>query len=373
MNIVYAFTFLRGLTFIIPVFALYLQDQLNNVFYVSVIMEVMAISTTLFEVPGGWFADKYGRVRALQSSSITMMIAFLMLLGGSFPFLIMYAVLRGLSDSLSSGSDVALLYDNVKAQDVALSESHRAQLSKVISINTSMWPLGAAIGSFLGGYMMLQSFQLPIMLSIIPAFVGFMCTFWMVESAYKGDTHIAAKFGLLKPVLLLVIGSMVYNSLDEVAHMWKSLYFEAQLVPLFLFGSIFMLTFVLSSLGSYVSHFLRHKYTLPLFTSLSVLLLFTSTRVSGVLSALLLTLCSFCYGVQLPKLMEIYNQYFPSSKRATLISVTNLLNRIGFFVGVLVLGYYAELVGIVAVYTLIASVCFMVPVLYAVWITLFEQ
>jgi len=336
-------------------------------------MEVMAISTTLFEVPGGWFADKYGRVRALQSSSITMMIAFLMLLGGSFPFLIMYAVLRGLSDSLSSGSDVALLYDNVKAQDVALSESHRAQLSKVISINTSMWPLGAAIGSFLGGYMMLQSFQLPIMLSIIPAFVGFMCTFWMVESAYKGDTHIAAKFGLLKPVLLLVIGSMVYNSLDEVAHMWKSLYFEAQLVPLFLFGSIFMLTFVLSSLGSYVSHFLRHKYTLPLFTSLSVLLLFTSTRVSGVLSALLLTLCSFCYGVQLPKLMEIYNQYFPSSKRATLISVTNLLNRIGFFVGVLVLGYYAELVGIVAVYTLIASVCFMVPVLYAVWITLFEQ
>ena len=66
--------------------------------------------------------------------------------------------------------------------------------------------------------------------------------------------------------------------------------------------------------------------------------------------------------------MEMYNQYFPSAKRATLISVTNLLNRLGFFVGVLVLGYYAELVGVIAVYTLIASVCFIVPVLYAVWI-----
>ena len=365
---VYVYTFLRGFTFILPVLALYLQNQLDNLFYVSIVLSVMALSTTLFEVPGGWFADTYGRVHSLQLSSITMFLALISLFQGTFIFLLGYAILRGLADSLASGSDVALLYDNVKAQDVAQSESHRAELAKVISLNSSMWPLGAGLGSLIGGFLMLTSYKLPIIFSLFPVTIGLLLTFWIKESSYKGDTHIKINFRMLRPILLLVIASTIYYSLDVVAHQWKALYFEAQLVPLYLFGTIFMMTFILSSLGSYLSHFLRNRYTLPIAALSSVILLYTSTFTVHVLSAVLLTLCSFCYGVQVPKLMELYNEHFPSSRRATLISVTNLLNRFGLFFGMIILGYYAELVGIILVYQFIATICIIVPILYALWI-----
>jgi len=365
---VYAYTFLRGFTFILPVLALYLQNQLNNLFYVSIVLSVMALSTTLFEVPGGWFADTYGRVHSLQLSSITMFFALISLFQGTFFFLLGYAILRGLADSLASGSDVALLYDNVKASDIAQSESHRAELGKVISLNSSMWPLGAGIGSFIGGILMLRSYELPILFSLVPVCFGLLLTFWIKESVYKGSTHIKINFSLMKPILLLVIASTIYYSLDVVAHQWKSLYFEAQLVPLYLFGTIFMMTFILSSLGSYLSHFMRNKYTLPIAALCSVILLYCSTLAVGVLSAVLLTLCSFCYGVQVPKLMELYNEHFSSSKRATLISVTNLLNRLGLFVGMLVLGYTSKFWSIIFIYKLIGTVCGVVPLLYFIFI-----
>jgi MFS family permease len=365
---VYAYTFLRGFTFILPVLALYLQNQLNNLFYVSIVLSVMALSTTLFEVPGGWFADTYGRVHSLQLSSITMFFALISLFQGTFLFLLGYAILRGLADSLASGSDIALLYDNVKASDIAQSESHRAELGKVISLNSSMWPLGAGIGSFIGGFLMLRSYELPILFSLVPVTIGLLLTFWIKESVYKGSTHIKINFSLMKPILLLIIASTIYYSLDVVAHQWKSLYFEAQLVPLYLFGTIFMVTFILSSLGSYLSHFMRNKYTLPIAALCSVILLYCSTLAVGVLSAVLLTLCSFCYGVQVPKLMGLYNEHFSSSKRATLISVTNLLNRLGLFIGMLVLGYTSKFWSIIFIYKLIGTVCGVVPLLYFIFI-----
>ena len=66
----------------------------------------------VFEVPSGFFADKYGRKTSLVLAQILSICSLLLFIfAPSFEWLLIGSVIGGLSGSLFSGADSAILYD----------------------------------------------------------------------------------------------------------------------------------------------------------------------------------------------------------------------------------------------------------------------
>ncbi len=112
----YAYQFLRGFHFWLPIWFLFLQAQ-HGLSYAQIgLMEVLfGLVTILAEVPTGAIADRFGRrvsmgVGALGFAAATALFAAL-----NFPALIIGHLGMSIARTLMSGADDALLYDSLRA------------------------------------------------------------------------------------------------------------------------------------------------------------------------------------------------------------------------------------------------------------------
>lgn len=113
------FKFIQSLIFWQATWFLYFENQLSPAEAIIMYM-IFDLSATALEVPSGYASDWLGRRRTLLAAAICTVIAtVLLVLGNGFAVFAMANVFLGAGVAFASGTDSALLYESLVAEDQA--------------------------------------------------------------------------------------------------------------------------------------------------------------------------------------------------------------------------------------------------------------
>ena len=107
-------------SFSIGVFVVFMLALGLSLAQVSVVVAAYLISSALFEIPAGVFADRFGNKFSILIGSLLMSVGFglFAFAQGFYWFLVGYG-LMGAGSAMKNGADVALLYNDLISQSRA--------------------------------------------------------------------------------------------------------------------------------------------------------------------------------------------------------------------------------------------------------------
>ena len=370
--VIYSSMLIGGLLFFLPILALYFEKNLFSVTNVAIIFAVEAIAFAVFEMPTGAIADLFGRKKTIISANIISILALVFLyIGGSMIMFILYAIINSFARSLTSGTDSALIYDTLKE------ENKEHSYKKVIGTYHALWPIGASVGSIIGGHLAKVSLSFPILLTFIPLLIATSLTFFLKEPRYEKEDHKNVFRHMInslkiiinnKQLVILMIGGFILMAFGETIHLLGPLFFKFKEIPIEFFGWIVAFIFGFSSLGHYISHSVSEKIgnkrTLLLAVIGSPLLLLLATLSLKYTAIILFIIPSIFFGLRNPIIDHLLNLEVSSSKRATIISTSNFLGQLGLAIFAPMIGYVAELYTINTAFKISALLMFSVPIVY---------
>lgn len=312
------------------------------------IFSITMISSALFEIPTGIFSDKIGRKHTvIMGAATAVCYAFLYAWGTSFTLLCIGALFEGLSRSLYSGNNDALLHDT-------LAESHDEHLygdylGKVSALSQAALALSALLGSILANF----SFSVIMWISVASQVVCLILSFRLREPEVHGHAsgnayqHLAEAFTQFihnKRLRLLSLSSVMGFAFGEAGYQFQAAFY-ATLWPIWAIG----IAKTLSNLGAALSFHVSGRI-IKRFGGLRLLIIdnvynrvvnITATLFPTVFSPLLMTTSSLLYGVTSITKNSLMQKEFTNEQRATMGSLNS-------FAGSIVFGILAFLLGAVA-------------------------
>jgi MFS family permease len=340
-----------GLIFFLPVMAVYYKSIVGSVANVGIVIATFSLSLLIFEIPSGAIADLFGRKTTIILGYILWIIALVVLYFADSMFgLISFSVLDGMASSLFSGADSALIYDTLKE------EGKERHYKKAIGLYHSMWPLGAAAGAVIGGYIAAIDLKLAVLLSIPTAFMAFLFVLPIKEPKFHKEEHKnvlrqmkkSIKIAISSRQILILIGAgFILWGLGEASHWIDSIYYTFKGIEIKHFGYITGAAFGLSSLG----HFLSHKFAkkvgdknaILLTVGIWIVLFFSSTLMAGWPAVILFVIPALLFGLRAPVEEHIANAEVSSSQRATVLSIVNFSRQSSMAIFTPLVGYFADL------------------------------
>lgn len=180
IKLYYYYYFFKSLLFYIPVLILYLNYYVVAPEKVTFILAVKTFSVFLLEIPLGYLSDKSGRKKNLYFSLIFNIIFLLILiLKPSFYWLIVAEIFYSISESLSSGTDISLIYDNLKYEN---KEKFFSEIQRNLSWYNS---LALAFSFFTGSYLYSISKKSVFILTLIGVIITGIILLKIKEYPYR--------------------------------------------------------------------------------------------------------------------------------------------------------------------------------------------
>lgn len=179
-----------GLRFMIPIWVTFYLDRMT--FQQMGYTEITTfLITVLFELPSGALADLIGRKITMICGYLLTGISFVMIsVSGSFEVILFWCVINGLGIALTSGSDIALLYDSMKEIKI------EKNFSKVMANGAILGRAALLISSILGAYLFRIREYLPYM------FVGFGVISAAISTLFAREPHIDSEKFTIKGYLM---------------------------------------------------------------------------------------------------------------------------------------------------------------------------
>lgn len=166
----FLYDFLFGLYPIVPIMSLFFLAKSLTFGQIGIVFAVFSVSGFVFEIPTGYFGDKFGKKMSVICGLVILSITAYIwtFLTNTFGFAI-FAGVWMLGLAFISGSFEAYIYDYLKSKKIV--ETY----DKVLSTSNSIVYLSGAIGSILGAYLFSLNVNFPYyllaLLFLICAFV----------------------------------------------------------------------------------------------------------------------------------------------------------------------------------------------------------
>ena len=310
-----------------------------------------SLVSLLMEVPTGVLSDQVSRKWSLVAASLVgLPVIPTIILSDSFWVVLVAMSVGGISSAFVSGTDVAMLYDTLKAlgrEDEFARQTGRMQWLGSLSMAVSgaaggflaRWDLGYAWWAYLGG----QVLTLLVRLALVePPFF----TDQETEPSYLqhlGRSLRTAFNGGASYFILYAAAIGLFFSLGF--WLWQP-YLKHIALPVSAFGFLYAAMNVLGGLVSKHAHRVearigmrRALLLIPLLLAAAFCLESQTTIVWGFGLIGLQTLAG---GAFAPLLETYVNQRIPSAQRATVLSIKNMLSSVLFMTLSPLLGYAVD-------------------------------
>lgn len=313
------------------------------------IFSIITISTALFEIPTGVFSDRIGRRKTVIFGAIAaVMCSIFYALGGSFWVLAAGALFQGLSSSFYSGNNDALLHDSLaEAKQEEDYAEHRGKIG-------TMFQLGLAASTLLGGFLASWSFSLIMWISVIPQVICLGLSLFLVEpqvhtsksgNIYNHLREAWKQFVRNKRLRLLSVATILSEQFGEASYAFQSAFYQT-LLPLWAIGVVKTLSNVWGTLSFHFSGKVLKK-----FNGIKVLIFdniynsvvnIISVLFPTVLSPFLMTTTSALYGVTSVAKSTYIQKEFTNEQRATMGSLISFVGSIFFGILSVCMGLLAD-------------------------------
>jgi MFS family permease len=323
-----------------------------------------ALITLLMEVPTGIVSDKKSRKWSLVVGSIIAIpVVPVIILSDSFTVVLIAMSVGGLSSAFVSGTDVAILYDTLKAL------KREGDFKRIVGQMSWHGSLSMALSGIIGG---------------LVAQLDMAYAWWAYFSA--GLLTLAVRLALQEPPFFREPG----RTESYLRHLRKSLklsftgdasyfvlyaaitwlffslgfwlwqpYLKLIAMPVSFFGFIYA---ALNVVGGFVS---KHAYRIegrigmrnallfiPLLLASAFILESQFVFILGFLFIFLQSMASGCFS---PLLEDYINTRLPSSKRATVLSIKNMVNSVLFMTISPLIGHLVDLYSLSTALLLMAT------------------
>lgn len=326
------------------IWIIFLQENGLSLTEVALIDIAFFGSIFLFEIPTGIIADKFGKKTSLILSAVVQFIGVISYgLSTDFLSYIISYVIWGLGITLMSGAKEALLYDEIKLQELSRGNAnYDNHYQKIFGVLLAAGSLSAALAVALGGFLGKIDLTYPIFLT---AFVFLLAGIWLlqikehkvvIKVSTRKNTLEAIKTVKSKKIFPIVLISLLTSGVVTSLIFWIQPYMAFNGIDLGWIGLFFSLSIVFSSLGSYFSNYISNilkSLSFPILVACVAFLFILSTWLGtgGVIASYIII--RFLANVLNPYISKILNKSIASENRATSLSV------IGAFSTLFVLSY----------------------------------
>jgi len=349
----YLYMLLYSLMFFTPIVVLFYQKNGLSLTQIMIIQSVSSILFVLLEVPSGYFADIFGRKKALMITGIFSAIAMLTFaVGTNFCHLLFAAILWAIAGVFVSGADSAFLYDTLK--DLGKENLYKKTWGNVVFI----YSLGISFASIIGGLLGSINFRypfyamIPFMLFLIPLSLSLkepQRHKTIFTKNYLFDLLKAIKSSILKNPKLrwLLIYSAVIVGFINIAYFLYQPYFKLSGLNIVYFGVVFASFNLIVAISAKYSHLLEEKMG----QKYSLILLFVLTGTSFLLMGNFIFLFSFVFalliqfvqGFSSVVISDYVNKLTDSDIRATVLSVKSLIEKMFFAIITPLIGWIVDI------------------------------
>ncbi len=290
--------------------------------------------------------------------------AFAYSIGTNFYHFLIAEIVWAVGASFASGTESAFVYDTLG------SLKREKEYKKVIGNVLFLSLLAAAIGSIIGGILGAFSFRLAIA-AFIPSAIIFVLIMLTAKEPprkkliyEKGHAHALLKivrFALVKSVEVrwLVIYSAVVSIVGHFAFFLFQPYFSQAGLKIEHIGIAFAFLFIVAALASKFTHsiesFIGKRMSLIMLPFISAAALFLMAEFVSPLSILFVSALYFVFGF-MPVIVEDYiNKTVWSDKRATVMSLNNMGEKVLFIILAPLVGKLADNYGVTPVLALLGA------------------
>jgi len=345
----YLYQGLYGLFFSVPVIVLFWQENGLSMTDIMLLQSIYAILVVGLEIPTGYFADVYGRKKALILSSIFIFLAiFVYGFGHNFYHFLVAEVLFAFGSSFSSGTCSAFIFDTLK--DLKKEKTYPKVWGNVMFYGLIALAISSVFGGFIAEYELRYALyaSVPFFAMLIPLSLTFHEPSRHKRVLEKGYTKKLLKSVYLalleskKLRWLIVYSGVVYLFIQTGFFLYQPSFVLTGLDVVY-FGLVFAGFQVVAALSSKYAHALEkkigEKFSLVMLIVLVTVSYFLMSNILMLISFAFVFLQQFCRGYKNVVITDYINKLTSSNMRATVLSVENFFSR-------LVLALFIPLVGV---------------------------
>lgn len=380
-NLYYSLSIFMNLDVQRSLFVLYLLQLGITQGEIGILQSFLFFSSVALEIPSGLLADRYGRKVSLIIGFLGLFISGIgFLLFSSFiPFAIIFC-LFGASIAMGSGSDRALLYDNL------LAENRAEEYPKILSRARAIGAVSLGLSMLLGGVLQdTWSWNSVYIFFAISKLVGAIVVTLIPEIKLPSISLNANKISVMNDKKTEGVFTLLINFFrSKKGAFLMPLFigyalFELSTIPLFIYGQPFFSMQGLEvpiiagiyaaveaiSAGMFVAAgFICSRFSLGIIafttTIIVTFLLFILSLNIGTITSVV----TFLLIMSLPAIYETsYETYIhdnvESRIRASCLSVANLVNSVIIGISYTVFGGLLDLYGFSLTLIIVAATCFV--------------
>lgn len=338
----YIIRILRWFMLIMPIVVLFFQSIGLDMQEILILQAVFSVCIVLFEVPSGYFADRVGR-----KTSIILGIVFGF--GGLLTYCFSYGfwgvllgeIILAIGASFISGSDSAMIYDTL----LALDKSN--DYTRIEGRYSSLGNFSEGVAAILGGVLATVFLRLPLYIYTGVMFLALPFAISLTEpprhTAHKSISSIKhilqiVKFALIEhtEIKWLILYSALIGASTLTMVWFIQPYFKLVGLPLEWFGVAWaILQFsvgIFAWFAASLEKFLGRKKSLISLIFLNCIAFVLIGVFQQLWAISFIFIFYFVRGFSTPVIKDYINKLTTSDKRATVLSVKNMVGRLMFAV-----------------------------------------
>ena len=323
------YTFLTSIALTRGIFLLFLTHKGLTVSEVALYSIVLNISITVFEIPTGYFGDKFGKRNSLILGCFLLAFhSFAMMLSQNTITFIFLAGLEGFAYTFVTGSNSALLYDILKRQHA------KDDYLKINSKILSMESLTIGISIFIGGELAAYSWNLVYGIQIVTMLFAIVFLRNIDEPEHNSKAvHLKTDFKKYRPGTILCFFILISSITDGIFggyYNMNQLFLDRIHISISTIGFFFSASYFINSaaylLVGFILKILNRKqiFIYGLFIQGFLFLLLMRMKTPTVFLIFTIIAC-FVPEILFTVSDSIIQDYIYSKYRATLLSVVSML------------------------------------------------